>query len=269
MTTLYLLRAFVLRDWRVTTSYRLPFVIDLVGGVLELTVFFYMGRFVDGAGLSESAVIGGDYFSFVVFGTVLVGIVSTSVASFAQRLHIEQTTGTLEALIASPAPPHLIILGSATYDLLEATVFATITVLLGILLFGLDLDVSALSLVVGGIGLVATVVIFAALGVAIAGFVLVFKRGGGLIGFVAAGLALLGGVYYDVDVLPAALRVLSRLSPFTWSLELLRSAFLRAGTEWHLLGPLVVAAIVALPLALRVFDAALRRAERAGTLAQY
>jgi ABC-type polysaccharide/polyol phosphate export permease len=70
-------------------------------------------------------------------------------------------------------------------------------------------------------------------------------------------------------VLPVALRALSRLSPFTWSLELLRSAFLRASTEWHLLALLAVAAAVTLPLALRLFAAALRRAERAGTLAQY
>jgi ABC-2 type transport system permease protein len=269
VTTWWLLRAFVLRDWHVTTSYRLPFVLDLVAGVLELAVFFYMGRFVDRAGLSGSAVIGGDYFSFVVFGTVLVGIVHTSVGSFAGRLHIEQTTGTLEALFASPAPPELIILSSAAFDLLEATAFAIITVLLGVVFFGLDIDVSPASLVVGAVGVLATVVLFAAVGVAIAGFVLVYKRGAALIGFVASVLALLGGVYYDVDVLPGALQVLAQLSPFTWALELLREAFLRAGAEWGLLALLVAAAVVALPLSLRLFSAALSRAERAGTLAQY
>jgi ABC-2 type transport system permease protein len=269
VTTLWLLRAFVLRDWRVATSYRLPFLFQLVSGVFELAVFFFMGRFVDRAGLSGAAVIGGDYFSFVIFGTVLVSIVHTSVGSFAQRLHIEQTTGTLEALFASPSPPELIILASAMYDLLETTVFALLTVLVGIVFFGLDLDVSATSLLVGAVGLLATVVLFAAVGVAIAGFVLVFKRGGALIGFVSAGLALLGGVYYDNSVLPVVLRVLARLSPFTWSLELLRSAFLRAGTEWALLGMLVAAAAIALPLSLRVFSSALRRAERAGSLALY
>jgi ABC-2 type transport system permease protein len=269
VTTWWLLRAFVLRDWRVTTSYRLPFAFDLVAGILELAVFFYMGRFVDRAGLSESAVIGGDYFSFVVFGTVLVGVVHTSVGSFAQRLHIEQTTGTLEALFASPARPELIILSSAAFDLLEATAFALITVLLGVAFFGLDMDVSATSLLVGVAGVLATVVLFAAVGVAIAGFVLVYKRGAALIGFVASVLALLGGVYYDVAVLPAGLRALARLSPFTWALELLREAFLRAGAEWRLLALLVAAAALALPLSLRLFGVALRRAERAGTLAQY
>lgn len=269
MTTWWLLRAFVLRDWRVTTSYRLPFVLNLVAGVLELAVFFYMGRFVDRAGLSEGAVIGGNYFAFVVFGTVLVGVVHTSVGSFAQRLHIEQTTGTLEALFASPAPPELIILSSAAFDLLEATAFALVTVLLGVVFFGLDIDVSAASLLVGVVGVLATVVLFAAVGVAIAGFVLVYKRGGALIGFVASVLALLGGVYYDVSVLPGWLQVLADLSPFTWALQLLRSAFLNARAEWELLALLVVAAVVALPLSLRLFGVALRRAEHAGTLAQY
>jgi ABC-2 type transport system permease protein len=269
VTTLWIFRAFVLRDWRTTTSYRLPFALDLVSRILQLSVFFFMGRFVDRAGLSESAVMGGDYFSFVVIGTVLIGIVSIGISSFSQRLYSEQMTGTLEALFASPTPPKLIILAAAAYDLLEATGFALMTVALGVLLFGLDLDVSAASLLVGVVGGVATIVLFAAVGVAIAGFVLVFKRGAAVIGFVSSGLALLGGVYYDVAVLPVPLRVLARLSPFTWSLELLRSAFLRGGTEWALLALVVAGAAVALPLSLQLFVRALRRAERAGTLAQY
>jgi ABC-2 type transport system permease protein len=140
---------------------------------------------------------------------------------------------------------------------------------LGVLVFDLDLQVSAASLAVGLLGALAAVALFAAVGVAVAGFVLVYKRAGALIGFVVSGFALLGGVFYSVDVLPTALRVLARLSPFTWALELMRSAFLHAGTEWGRLAMLSAAAVVALPLALRLFDAALRRAERTGTLAQY
>jgi ABC-2 type transport system permease protein len=269
MNTLWLLRAFVRRDWQVTTSYRLPFFFELVARAFELSLFFFMARFVDRAGLSESAVLGGDYFGFVVFGIVLMGFVGTSVTSFAQRLRLEQTTGTLEALFASPAPPSVTVLGSAAYDLIEAAVYAVATVLIAVLVFGLRLHVSFESAVAGLAGVVATLAVFAALGVAVAGFIVVYKRGGAIIGFVTAGLALLGGVYYDVDVLPGPLRALSSLSPFTWSLRLLRSAFLRADAQWRLLGLLAVAAGVLLPLALRLFGAALRRAERAGSLAQY
>ena len=269
MTTLFLLRAFVLRDWRVTTSYRLPFVFDVVGTFFELGLFFFMSRYLDRVGLSESNVIGGDFFSFVVFGIVLMGFVATSVSSFAQRLRIEQTTGTLEALFASPAPPGLIILGSAAYDLLEAAAFAVLTVVIAAVLFDLDLDVSAVSVAAGAAGAVVTIVLFAAVGIAIAGAVVVFKQVGALIGFATSALALLGGVYYDVDVLPGPLQALSALSPFTWSLQLLRSAFLHAEPRWGLLGLLAGSALVAFPVALRIFGAALRRAERAGSLAQY
>ncbi len=269
MTTLWLLRAFVLRDWRVTTSYRLPFIFDVIGTFFELGVFFFMGRYLDDIGLTESEVIGGDFFSFVVFGIVLTAFVATSVSSFAQRLRTEQTTGTLEALFASPAPPGLIILGSAAYDLLEAAVFAVLTVILAALLFGLDLHVSPASAIAGLAATLATIVLFAAIGITIAGAVIVFKQVGSLIGFMTSALALLGGVYYEVDVLPGPLQAVSNLSPFTWALQVLRSAFLHAEPRWGLLGLLSGAALVALPAGLRVFSVALRRAERSGTLAQY
>lgn len=269
MQALAVLGAFVRRDWTTAVSYRLPFFFDLTGVLFRLTLFFFLGRLVDTAALRDRPDLERGYFAFVLIGAALLQIVQISVTSFAEKTRQEQMTGSFEALVATPSRTSLLLLSGGAYDLLRATALSAVTITLGMALFGLRLSDDPVSILVALAALAASIAIFAAVGVAIAAFTVVFKQSTALLGILVTALALLGGVWYPTAVLPAPLRLLADLVPFTWALAVLRGTLLRSEVDLAHLLLVFAAAAVAMPLALSLFSRALRRARRAGSLSQY
>jgi ABC-2 type transport system permease protein len=80
---------------------------------------------------------------------------------------------------------------------------------------------------------------------------------------------LISGVYYPIEVLPAGLQPLARVSPATYVLEGMRAAILEGSpvTElWPFIWPLLVAGVVAIPVGLRIFGMGEHYAKRTGKL---
>lgn len=261
--------AFVRRDWATALSYRLPFGLEIANSLFNLALFFYLSRLIGGSLSRSHQDLTRGYFAFVVIGVTFVGIGEAGLTSFGQRLRQEQTAGTLEALLATAAPQWLVILGSAGYDLLRATVTALITIGLAIVLFGLRLETNFFTLPVVVAALIGSLALFAALGVLVAAFTVVFKQTTAILGMVIGGLALLSGVYFPTSVLPGPLKLLAEASPFTWGLDVFRAVLLRGEVDTRHLLILIPSGVMAMPLALLVFRMSLNRARRAGTLAQY
>jgi ABC-2 type transport system permease protein len=107
------------------------------------------------------------------------------------------------------------------------------------------------------------------MGVAVAAFTVVFKQTTALLTLATTAIALIGGVYFPVQLLPGALEFLANLLPFTWGLDVLRGSLLSGESDVGRLGLLVGFDAAALPCALLLFNVGLRRAKRAGSLAQY
>lgn len=269
MSPLATLGAFLRRDWTIALSYRLPFALEVFALFFQLALFFYLGRLVDDSTVAAHPGLEKGYFAFVAVGLALLGILQSALTSFAQKLREEQTTGTFEVLMATPVPTPVLIVGSAAYDLLRATASSLALIVLAIAVFGLRPDPELVSLPVIVAALAGSLVFFAAVGVAVAAFTVVFKQGTVLITMVLTGVTLLGGVYFPIEVLPAPIELIAEALPFTWGVDVLRAALLTGEVELGRLALLVGFAAVALPVALAVFAAALARARRAGTLAQY
>lgn len=263
-----MLFAFLRRDWGIASSYRLTYVLELAGQILQLALFFYLGRLVDRAGLEAEGLDQG-FFAFVVVGMLLVNLGATALTSFSTSLRTEQITGSLEALLATPAPWSLLILSSAAYEFIRATIAAVAMVTIAVLFFGLEFNTGWLSGMVAILALLASVVLFAAVGVGVAAFTMVFKRAGAVLGLVTTAIGLLSGVYFPVGTLPLPLRLIARAMPFTWGLDVLRGALLEDRADVERLVLLLVAAIAAIPVALWIFAKSLQRARLDGTLAQY
>lgn len=261
------LGAFVRRDWIIARSYRFPFLLGLFSSVVVLIVLHEVGILVDRANIHSDQLSRG-YYAFVLVGMAVLGIVHTALRAFAMKLRDEQTTGTLEALLAAPAPVSLVILGSSTYDLVQALGMGLM--LLGVgLVSGVHVVASLPSLAAAIADLVGLMGIFAALGVGLAAFTVVFKRGNTLTSIVTAGLALLGGVYFPVSLLPGPIRFVADALPFTWGIDVMRQALLLGQVDvGHTIGVLC-AAVVCMPISLWLFHLAVQRARREGSLAQY
>lgn len=260
------LGAFLRRDLAVAVSYRLAFVLGLGQSILSLVVLYFLGRLV-GPRIGVAATHG-TYFDFAVIGSTLLAVFSASLVSVSQRLRTDQATGTLEVLFTMPYRPSQTVLCSAAYQTVYAAASAVVTLAVAVAL-GLRFDVSGWSALVAVAGFACALAFFVALGVVLAAYVMVFKRGETLTSIALAGISVLGGVYYPVSLLPGALRTLADALPFTWVVTVLRQSLLDGGAPVGRLGMLAGADLVAVPVALAVFAAALRHAQRRGSLGQY
>src|SRR5205807_4321667 len=101
---------------------------------------------------------------------------------------------------------------------------------------------------------------------------LVFKQAMSGVTFVVAGISLVSGLYFPVTVLPAWMRELSRLQPFTPAADLMRHVM--AGTPLHEplgaeLAKLAGFPLLLLPVSILALDLAVRAGRRRGTILEY
>lgn len=268
MTTIAPFSAFVRRDFAIARSYRLQFVLEAGSVMFQLAMFFFLGRVVDDANPNIGGTEQG-YFAYVVFGLALLGWLTSALTSFASTLRVEQTTGSLEALLATPPSPTTLIVGTSAYAFISATITALLYIVLAVGFFGLRFTPHIGAIAVAIYALIASLVLFSAFGMILAAATLVYKRTGALIGLATGGLAILGGVYFPLSVLPTPLRTIAELLPFTWALEVLRSALLAGEIDWGRMALLGASNVALIPVAIWALERALQLARRAGSLGQY
>lgn len=102
------------RDYRVLRSYRLAFAFDLVFGVVDLLVYYFVSRTF--AGQTPANLHGApSYFAFVAVGIVVTLVVTAASVEAAFRIRDEQLTGTMEVLGAQPLSPVQLAFGLAGF----------------------------------------------------------------------------------------------------------------------------------------------------------
>jgi ABC-2 type transport system permease protein len=270
--TASLFSAFILRDFRIALSYRLAFVTQLVGMLTNLFFLYFLGRLISSTSvihLGHTPALQQGYFSYAVLGVALLGIVNTELGQVSSQIRADQTTGTLEALLAMPPPAWLTVVGGVAYSLLWATFTGLLSIVFAALGFGLHFNASLPSALMALAGLFVALILFAGFGVAFASAVVVFKRGGALGGGLGTAFSLLGSVYYPLSVLPSSLRYLADALPFTWAVTIIRGGLLERRVFWSQFAILCLATAVIVPVSLAVFSAAVRYSRSKGTLGQY
>jgi ABC-2 type transport system permease protein len=261
--------AFLRRDFRLERSYRFAFLTQLGGAFTTLLSAGFLSRLVP----AEQAALrpyGGDYFTFVLIGTAALSYFSVALGSFSGSLGQEQEMGTLEALLVTPVDERVLLVCGAAWPCLFATIQLALYLILGSVLFAGDVPVHHLGLAAAILAL--TLVAFSAVGLAGAAVVVLTKRAGLLLAFVASTFALLGGVLYPISVLPRPLQLLAQCLPMTHGLDGVRRA-LGEDPDLGVIGRhalvLAVFSLVCVPAALQGFRWAVLRARRAGTLSHY
>lgn len=261
--------AFLQRDWRIETSYRLAFLLQFAGLFISAVIFYFISRIFGEAASGLLRAYGGDYFSFVLIGIAFAGYFGVGMSSFAASLRTAQTTGTLEAMLTAPARLSALILSASLWDYLLTTLKVLVHLGIGILL-GVQLSLSNPLAVL--LALTLSILAFTGLGVIAASFIIVFKRGDPVAWAINALAGLVGGVYYPIEVLPGWLEKAARLLPITYALQAMRKTLLMgAGVQDILpeLGALALFAGILLPLSLWIFRLAVKRARLEGSLTHY
>jgi len=264
-----LLRAFVQRDFRIEKSYRFAFVAQFGGALTTLLSAGFLSRLVPG-GQASLVRYGGDYFTFVLIGSATLGYFTVALGGFSDSLAQEQQYGTLEALLASPNDPRVLLLYGAAWPLVFSTVQLALYLVAGGLLF--HAKISSTHLLLAGAMVLLTVIAFSAVGLAAAALLILTKRTGPLVGLIGSAFALLGGVLYPISVLPRPLQLLAEALPMSHGLDGVRRALVAhpdLGAIRLDAAILVAFSVVLVPVALQTFSWAVDRARRQGSLSHY
>jgi ABC-2 type transport system permease protein len=262
--------AFVRREISALGGYRGAFIIRLFGFALTIGSVLFLSRFVGASVNPHLAVYRGNYLGFVVIGLLAAEFQQVGVSVLAQRIRMAQMMGTLEAEVATPAPPWMVLGSPPVYEFAVASLRSAAYLIGAKLVLGLDLShIHWASLLVGVPLIVAA---FSGLGLLAAATTMLIRRMNPVALVIGSLSFFLSGVMYPVTVLPSWLRQAGALLPLTHALAVLRGALLvgspPAALRSSLVALLLFAGLLA-PLGVGTFAYALRRARIDGSLSHY
>ncbi len=258
--------AIVQRDFAVTRSYRLPFILDAFFGILEFVVYFYISKtFGDVA--PDDLRGAPSYFAFAAVGIIVGGVMFAATSSVASAIRQEQTTGTLEVLLTNPVRSSEICIGVSGFPFLYA--LARTALYLVVAGYWLDLDLQRTNWLGVVVTLLAVAFAMIPLGIVSGAVVMVIKRGDVVTSTLIYAMTIVCGAVFPVSVLPGWVQPIGERLPLFYAFEGVRDA-LFAGERWEGDAAALVAwGGVGLPLSLLLFGRAVAAAKRAGSLGQY
>ncbi len=263
--------AFVERGFREELSYRFSSLLQVLGMLFSLFVFYEISRlFPPDVVSSYLRPYGGNYFAFVVLGIALNDYSATGLAHLSRVVRSWQTEGVLEPVLASPTPWSLVAWSVIAEGLLWSSVRAALYVVVGFLavpeFFALKHPMALLA------ALALSLVAFSGLGLLSAAFILAFKRGNPVVWAIGGLSTLLAGVYYPLELLPGYLRAVAELFPLTHSLRAMRLVILEGagfGDVWPSLLALLALGALLVALGQVGLALAMKHVRKYGSLAEY
>ncbi|HXY00126.1 MAG TPA: ABC transporter permease [Candidatus Limnocylindrales bacterium] len=258
---------FLRRDLRIATTYRSPFVLELIEALFGAAMLYYVARFVDSPQLRAALPQGSSYFAYSLVGFVFFDYLHVALDTFDRSLEEARDAGTLEPLLVTQVSLPTILICSAVYPFVVTTLRIGVYLAWGALLFGFPIrSANWLSVLVV---LIATLLAFSGLGIFSSAYLLLFKRGNPAKWFILGVSSVVGGILFPVSILPDWLQFIARLNPVTFALDAMRASILDGASFRGIVHPLfvlVLFAVVLLPTSMIAFSWALRRTKITGTL---
>jgi ABC-2 type transport system permease protein len=268
ISTFTKLGAIFTRDAKTAISYPAYFHSQWVAIAVEVTIAYYLSMIVH-----PSAAFGvngqtGSYFTYLVVSFAFVTFQNNAILSFAETIREGQTTGTLEAVLATPTSLSLIALGTGLWSF-ALTLTRVIFYFLLAMCFGLNLHHT--NWLTAIVFMLLTIVAVSPIGVFAAAATMVFKKTQPLAFAVNSATSLFGGVYLPLTKMPLVLQAVGWMLPITHALNGVRGAIYGASL-WDLRYEalwMIGLTIVLLPASLWVFARTVQRGRHDGTLSQY
>jgi len=201
------LLAFIRRELTALGGYRAAFLIRIFGLGLGVGAMVFLSRFVGAAANPHLSQYGGNYLGFMVLGLLAAEFQQVGVSGLAQRIRVAQMMGTLEAELATPAPPWMVLGAAPVYEFGAAALRSTAYLVGASLLLDLNLDRANWPTLLLGVPLV--VAAFSGLGLLAAGTTMLVRRMNPVAMIIGSLSFFLSGVMYPVSVLPEWLRALA------------------------------------------------------------
>ncbi|MDB4884103.1 MAG: type transporter, partial [Gemmatimonadetes bacterium] len=200
-------------------SYRLSMLISIAGLALQIVPTYYIGKTLDPFMAPNIKGQGGDYFGFLVMGTIAYLLLAAAVDSLPRALERGISTGTLELIFSTPSPVPALLVGLTGYEILFATTRA-IVVLTAATIFGFHPHWSSIPIAMGILALI--VVTYFGVGMIAGGMIIAYRRTASLQTIAIVASAMLGGVTYPPSMVPSWIGRFSELIPMTYGLRAVR-----------------------------------------------
>jgi ABC-2 type transport system permease protein len=264
------LPAFVRRDFLVMWSYRLAFFADWVNLIIQVTIFYFVGRLVDASQLPSYGDGRSTYIEFVSVGIALTSLLQLALAQVVTSMNSERMMGTLEALMVTPTSPSTVQLGLVMYEAIYVPIRTSLFLVAIALMFDVSFHASGFAFML--LILAVLMPVIWGLGVLTAAANLTYRRSASAVGLGMTVLTVASGAYFPVGLLPGWMRPLVEANPIAIALEATRQTVVGgAGLDEVLPAvlKLIPMAIVSLALGFLAFRAALERERRSGNLGLY
>jgi ABC-2 type transport system permease protein len=167
--------------------------------------------------------------SYLLAGMLGYGLASTAFAGLAIVLVIRRESGVLKRLRATPLPPGSYLAAVIASTVLVFAVEAAALLLLGRLVFAIDLKTEWLSLV---LALLLGALAFAAMGIALTGWIRSAEGASAVVNAIYLPMAFLSGAFVSPHEYPHFLEVIAEVLPLTYFIRLMRDIVLRDQTIW-------------------------------------
>jgi len=214
-----------------------------------------------------------EFLQFLVVGSALWNVVFGVMAGLVQSiLEDRERYRMIKYVVVTPTSLFPFLLGRSLARVVTAFVAVVLTLAVGVVFLGVDLQPNLLYLVPAMVIGVLSVI---GLGIFMAGWCLQLRQEAWHYPEAIAGaLYLVSGAIFPIDVLPSWLHPIAYASPTTWWLEASRRGLLGHGSPGLLGGIsdgmvmlfLVISTAIVIPLSLAAFAWFMKRARQAGLL---
>lgn len=250
-------------------SYRVQMSFSIVALLIGIVPLYFITGALQPVMAESIRAEGGHYFGFVLVGTVAYYFLSAAVGLLPGEVGSDLRTGTLEAVLSTPARLTEIVGGLIGFGMLWTALRGLVVLMVGWLL-GVQVAWSQLPAAAVVIGLL--VLAYLPFGLMGSASLIAFRTAGPLAQGILFASTLLGGIYYPTRVIPSWIQDLSYLIPLTYALQALRRILLEGAPLAAVsgeLGILVIFVVLLMGCGALALWLALRYARRSGTLAQY
>jgi len=261
--------AFFERNWNITKRYwawELVWLVYLIVNALSVT---YIGASA-GAITGVKNINVNSFILYLLIGTSVWSYLSVTFDGVTDIINMERWEGTIEYTFMAPISRFTHLIGSCWYAVVHGLLFTFIQLVIVGAFFHLDLShanylTAVFMLLVGSVS-------FIGFGIGAAILPLLYTEKGMQMSFIVrAILLLISGVYYPISVLPIWMRPLASVSPATYVLYGLRAGLMNgqviwSAEIWSYTWPLILTAVISVPLGVYVFSIAERYAKKTGRL---
>jgi ABC-2 type transport system permease protein len=204
----------------------------------------------------------------LIIGTIFWNFLSIVFGFIGETVTWERWEGTLEYTFMAPVRRYTQLVGSTFFAVAYAVI--QMVIILAVMLLFFDVEFTGGNFVTAGAFLALGSLSFVGVGMMAAILPLLYvERGDQMVFVIQSVILLFSGVYYSTDFLPEWMQFVSQFSPGTYVLEGIRAGLIEGTPVTELLDkvwPLVVMAVVLIPLGVYVFGIAERYAKRTGKL---